>query len=280
MHFSRKKQEVLPSEFAKKMTELFEVVNIETHNLCNRKCVFCKFGKPDHRSSVNYLDANIIQRISTELNNINFNGRIHFTGINEPLIDKRICDIISRFKNLDAKRSITTNGDYLNEDLLIRLQEAGLTHLNISIYSDDHYEKIKQNCSGWNYGIVDMRMNQKRIYENLTNRAGSLDLSNIIDENLIQIKKKLYQDRGCSRPFQYITIIYDGSVILCPEDMDAFCVMGNLKENSLIEIWNNEKFNTYRKALKKEGRKNLNPCKNCNFNGKKTKEKGKELFKI
>jgi radical SAM protein with 4Fe4S-binding SPASM domain len=222
----------------------------------------------------------IIEKISKELVSLNFEGRIHFTGINEPLMDKRIFDILSKFKSLKAKKSITTNGDYLNDSFLSKLAECGLTHLNISVYSDEHYEKIKNNCLGWNYGIVDMRPNQKRLYNVLSNRAGSLDLSGLLDKEMIQIKTKLSIERGCSRPSQYITVAYTGEVILCPEDMYASCVMGNLNDNSLLEIWNNEKFLHYRETLKKEGRKNLNPCQNCNFSGRKTKEKGKELHRI
>lgn len=262
------------------MNEIFEVVNIETHNFCNRKCLFCKFGQPEHKIHKNFLSIDIIEKISQELTDLKFDGRVHLTGINEPLMDERIFDIISKFKDLKAQKSVTTNGDYLNVDLLTKLEQSGLTHLNISIYSDEHYEKIKKNCEGWNYGIVDMRDNQKRIYNILSNRAGSLDLSKVLDQEIIQIKSKLSKDRGCSRPSQYITITHTGEVILCPEDMYASCVMGDLNKNSLIEIWNNEKFKKYRTILKKEGRKNLNPCKNCNFNGRKTKEKGKELRKL
>ena len=261
------------------MTELFEVVNIETHNLCNRSCTFCKFGQQE-KTKASYISLSIIDKISTELIGLNFNGRVHFTGINEPLIDKRIFNIISKFKDLKAKRSLTTNGDYLDENCLEKLKDSGLTHLNVSIYSDDHYDKIKQSCFGWNYGIVDMRPNHERLYNVLSNRAGSLDLSEIIGNELVQIKNKLSKDKGCSRPYQYITIIHTGEVILCPEDMYASCIMGDLNNNSLLEIWNNEKFLHYRNTLKKEGRKSLNPCQNCNFSGKRTKEKGKELYRL
>jgi radical SAM protein with 4Fe4S-binding SPASM domain len=262
------------------MTELFEVINIETHNICNRKCSFCKFGQPEYKISPNYLSIDVIKKISNELESFNFEGRVHFTGINEPLIDKRIFEIVSIFSNIKAQKSITTNGDYLNNEFLLKLKEAGVTHLNISIYSDDHLEKINKTCKGWNYGVVDMRPHQQRLYKIISNRAGSLDLTKMFDKEIVQIRDKLSKDKGCSRPFQYITVIHTGEVILCPEDMSASCVMGDLKNNSILEIWNNPKFSLYRETLKKEGRKNLFPCQSCNFNGRKTKEKGKELFQL
>jgi radical SAM protein with 4Fe4S-binding SPASM domain len=262
------------------MSEIFEVVNIETHNLCNRKCSFCKFGQSKENISASFMPIDIIEQISSELSELKFEGRVHFTGINEPLIDKRITEIISKFKCLSGKKSLTTNGDYLDDEMLARLEESGLTHLNVSVYSDDHYEEIKKNCEGWSYGIVDMRMNQQRIYNVISNRAGSLDLNEMFDKEIVQIRSRLSRDRGCSRPFQYITVVHTGEVILCPEDMYASCVMGDLRENSLMEVWGNEKFLRYRETLKSEGRKNLAPCQNCNFNGRKTKEKGKELRRI
>lgn len=262
------------------MNDIFQVVNIETCNICNRSCSFCKFGQPKFKESKSFLEFELIEKIAKELVELNFKGRTHFTGINEPLLDSRVYAMLKLFQNLKGDKSITTNGDYLNYDTLQKLSDSGLTHINISIYSDNHLKSIKKKCEGWNYGLSDMRPNTRRLSKVLVNRAGDINLENIIDSRIIQIKN-MNVNKNCVLPSTYIVINSQGFVCLCPEEMYGLSKMGDIRKNSLLEIWNFDKFKHYRETLRKEGRKNLEFCKNCNVSGQKNMgEKGKELFKL
>ncbi|KKL60605.1 hypothetical protein LCGC14_2203620, partial [marine sediment metagenome] len=46
-----------------------------------------------------------------------------------------------------------------------------------------------------------------------------------------------------------ITIRWNGDVVPCCYDIMSEYVIGNIRENSLEEIWNNERYNNIRKGI-------------------------------
>src|SRR5690606_8294952 len=56
-----------------------------------------------------------------------------------------------------------------------------------------------------------------------------------------------YLQRYCEFPWTSVSILYDGSVVPCPMDYDGALSMGNIKDNSLEEIWNGKRFEDFRK---------------------------------
>jgi 2-iminoacetate synthase ThiH len=77
---------------------LFSVVHIETQNLCTRKCWYCKFGQERRDPSVTRLPDALIEKIADNLKDLDYRGRISPFGINEPLMDPRMLDIIRLFR--------------------------------------------------------------------------------------------------------------------------------------------------------------------------------------
>ena len=63
--------------------------------------------------------------------------------------------------------------------------------------------------------------------------------------------------------FLSIEILYDGTVPLCGWDYKPAYNLGNVKNQSLKEIWNNDEFKKIR-VLHKSGQRNLMPiCVGC-----------------
>ena len=58
-----------------------------------------------------------------------------------------------------------------------------------------------------------------------------------------------YMQRYCEFPWSSVSVLYDGTVVPCPLDYEGELSMGNIKDNSLEEIWNSEKFDDFRKYL-------------------------------
>jgi len=54
--------------------------------------------------------------------------------------------------------------------------------------------------------------------------------------------------RPCSGPFKYKFIAANGDVLVCCLDTDKQLVIGNIKENTLDEIWDSEKAHRIRMA--------------------------------
>lgn len=63
------------------------------------------------------------------------------------------------------------------------------------------------------------------------------------------VKKKRSGRVRCHSPWLRMSITWDGGVVPCCNDYDKKYVLGNLKDNSLTEIWNGEKMQQLRKEF-------------------------------
>jgi MoaA/NifB/PqqE/SkfB family radical SAM enzyme len=107
--------------------DLFNVVGIETVNLCTRRCRHYKFGQKRPNGNVKWLSAELIEKVAENLKALNFRGRISPFGINEPLMDRRMPDIIRLLRSScpEAMITLVSNGDLLTLEILRNLFAAG-----------------------------------------------------------------------------------------------------------------------------------------------------------
>jgi radical SAM protein with 4Fe4S-binding SPASM domain len=209
------------------------------------------------------MDWQTIERIVYNLKDLKYSGRISWFWINEPLMEKRIFEILKLTKRHCPRAflSLTTNGDPLNETLYRDLRKSGLDALSVSIYDDKTFDKIKRMKKDDRLVTIDMR---KPPPGRLENRASSIKQNTSVFENY----QRRFLNESCERPFRMITVNPKGQVVLCCADMYSDVVMGDIHKQRLEEIWNNEMFHYYRKTLIERGRKNLKLCDGCSYCGK------------
>ncbi|HEY9715620.1 MAG TPA: radical SAM/SPASM domain-containing protein [Chroococcales cyanobacterium] len=242
--------------------KLFEIVLIETRNVCTRKCWFCKFGQERQDEEIREMDWNTIERLVFNLRDLDFSGRISWFWINEPLLDKRIYDI-TKFTREHCPRafmSLITNGDLLNEKVVHNLFESGLDGLRVSIYDDKTFSRMEALPAHDRVVMLDMRSPIPM----LENRAGNVQQHG----HLFERAQRALQKSSCSRPFEQLVIDTQGQVVLCCSDMYSDVVMGDAKKDRLEDIWYNEKFEHYRNSLLSTGRNGLNLCDGCSYSGR------------
>lgn len=68
---------------------------------------------------------------------------------------------------------------------------------------------------------------------------------------------------SCPEVFDKLSINWDGSVTACCADYDEAMLIGNIKENSLFEIYHNERSEQIRELLSQERYDALPLCKTC-----------------
>lgn len=155
--------------------KLFNVVQIETHNTCSQKCWFCKFGQERQDPEIMFMSDDIISTIANGLHELEYSGRISLYGINEPLLEPRLLDLIALFK-LKCPRSfitINTNGDKLTEALYQKLLTAGLDCLIINIYNNLAMKRLKKYGAYKKVALKDLRTPNSKI----NNRGGSIQIN-------------------------------------------------------------------------------------------------------
>ncbi len=79
-------------------------------------------------------------------------------------------------------------------------------------------------------------------------------------EGIFEIKNKLLDH--CWKMWHSCVITWDGKVVPCCFDKDAYFVLGDVTKKSFTEIWNDDKYHSFRKSLLKS-RSEIEICKNC-----------------
>ncbi len=237
------------------MRKIFKILEIETTNYCNRKCWYCPFHTMPNKKK-EYIDEFLINKIICELKELQYNGIINWFSLNEPLLDRRICDIIKKTKDQvpNSRPRLFTNGDPLTQSLLDNLFDNGLWELSISLHDEKASERIaKLDFSKKNVKTVKY---YDRTEIDLFNRAGLIP-------NLVHLKNTNFQ---CNRPSLNMVIKYNGKLKLCAEDQlgMAFDDSLNVRFRTLESLWNSDEMESYRKKLI-FGRRNLKMCQDCNF---------------
>lgn len=283
---------------SKEPVRLFNMIAIETSSLCNRHCVFC----PNHETARpdELMPMEMIERIISELEELNYAGCITWYLYNEPLRDRRLLDIIRLVdRHLPrACQSINTNGDYLKRsEQLHALFEAGLRQVVINVYSaqDGVGSPAKQaqgvaqakaradRFEGWiresglepkgsvythvPRGSRFAKVERKYGLQEGAKRIGSFEMQNR-SGNIGWFQKPLAEplQKMCVRPFRFMNVNWKGDVILCCNDYHADIKFGNVMKASLADIWNSEQFNAYRVALLGKDR-DIGLCRGCDYSG-------------
>ena len=244
--------------YNKKACDLFSHVQIETISKCNGKCSFCPVNTYTDPRNLEFMDEEVFFKVIYELKKISYKGVVSFFGNNEALLDKRIVDWIERSREIlpQAVFSLYTNGTPLNLSKFIRLTDI-LDEFIINNYSDNSKlhsnieEIIKyQETSNKNYKNVTIR---KRLENQIMHtRAGNSPVA------LNQVKVAA----TCTYPFHQINILPSGNISLCCNDAYGEQIMGNIKNNSLVKIWNDQNYKDLREKIYST-RQNIKICKSC-----------------
>ncbi len=232
--------------------DMFDSTNIETTAYCNRSCLFCFNNDRFPGRDKGTMAEELWKKIIDELSEINFYGRISLHFFGEPLLDRRIVKLISyaRGKLPYAYIRLNSNGDVLTEELFMKLIENGMDYILITNYDD--FENDNLNTLYKKYSSFIKYRNYSEI--SLANRAGSMQFES--DNSTLKMP--------CLRPSKQLVIDWKGNVLLCCNDYYAKYDFGNVKNESIMSIWNSKKFKKYREILSKKGhRKKIDLCRNC-----------------
>ncbi len=58
--------------------------------------------------------------------------------------------------------------------------------------------------------------------------------------------KSHYASQYCEFPWTSLTVMSNGNIVPCTQDYDAEMIFGNIKKDSLEDIWNGEKYKEFR----------------------------------
>jgi radical SAM protein with 4Fe4S-binding SPASM domain len=275
-----------------------EVVNIELTDLCNAQCVMCPREKLTRPTGL--MDFALYRKIIDELSRKKEVKEIHLNGFGESLLYKDINKAIRYAKSKGIKKTyFVTNASLLTEDAARGLIESGLDAIKFSFYADDpatyesihkrlRYEEVKanierffairralgaknpsvalqflpqaENASQWDgflrrWGVhVDKRKKDT---------ISQFTIHNWTDGRSYRSVDKSARKITCGFPFYSLQILYNGDIALCCYDFNGKLILGNVKDASLLALWNSPQYRRVRTLHRLREFSKLPPCSAC-----------------
>jgi len=251
--------------YVKKLDEipLFSKIEIETINRCNGKCSFCPVNARDDTREKVVMSEELFYSIISQLKELNYSKYIQLQSNNEPFLDSRMESFIihTRKELPNAYLNAQTNGTLLTLEKFKTVIEY-LDFIVIDNYRDD-FEFNKNTKDIYEYSKNSEELRKKvRICkrmetEVLHSRGGTSPNAPLIN----------CQGGTCIYPFVQAIVRPSGEMSLCCCDALGQITLGDLKQESLVQIWNGKKYTEIRKNIL-QGREFISICKVCsNFPG-------------
>jgi len=270
---------------------------VEVTSGCNASCVMCRVS--DRKADPEIIDNSLFKRIINEWAALAATKEIWLNWVGEPTLDPNIVEKIRLTKR--AKKNsfveIFSNASLLNEALSKEMIEAGLDRIIFSIdgCSKETFEAIRR---GLNFENVVANVNNFIALRNKFNRRRPIIEINflrtniniheeeqfkkewgpkvdnlIVDAGLIQhqeyapdIKLSFYKNKPpCPVLWVSLPIFVNGLVGLCGCNGTEDFIVGDLKKQSISEIWNSETFKRYRRYHLEGRQDELHLCDKCSF---------------
>ena len=108
----------------------------------------------------------------------------------------------------------------------------------------------------------------------ISNWAGKLDKESFIKEHKIttnnktQFTHKRFNQTNvapCTQLWKWMVVYWDASVVLCCADMFSQAIVGDLKLNSITEVWNGSQMKSHREQMVSRNRFEVPICQDCDI---------------
>jgi|TARA_B100002003_G_C14088201_1_gene523453 sulfatase maturation enzyme AslB (radical SAM superfamily) len=243
---------------------------------CNLRCKTCHFSL-DYRKGQKTLlmDPQLVKDVVDKTKGfVNLCG---FSGSGEPLINPRIHEMIQYVTDAGIRSKIGTNVMLLTEDMSERLLKAGLSILKVSIDGATaetyetvrvgaSFEKLKRNLEFFwklrnemgaktriHVNTVITNDNQhevddvKKVFGHVADKfAAKFPTTFGIMGNLCEYSPSEMTNKKCNQLVKRMTIVPDGGVSICCGDNQNNGIIGNVHDNTALEIWNSPLYNEWR----------------------------------
>jgi len=235
---------------------------IEPTNYCNLKCKHCTVqaidedrGFMDYEFYTHILDTN--PQITS----------IILARYGEPFLHPRLIDMIAYAKGKGIYVSIYTSGILVSQEKADKILSVGLDEIIFSMEgTGDRYQKNR----GVPYRLL--KRNMEYLIEKKEKVGSSLKIkiNTAVKENddsfIVGIKnewegkvdhidieplmdeKSVLRTRSCRTLWRNLVVRWDGVVLPCCIDMRSSLIMGDLKKNSVKDIFNGDRALAFRES--------------------------------
>lgn len=255
-------------------------VAIENTNACNARCTICPREKLTRK--IEFMDGDRFEKLLDDCIEAGAT-KLSLHNFGEPLMDKQLADKIALAKKKGIRETyIVTNASLFTQERSEELLEAGLDRIKISLYGigAKEYEQIH---AGLDYettlanihSLLEVKKKRGGRIPRITLRyiGGPLNFLRFAKQwigyrklcGIVPGKLHNYTTgrsynpiSGIRRPGfmkscrylkrSVVYILVNGDVVPCCYDFNGVLVMGNAFQDKIGDIWNNEKFRSFRRT--------------------------------
>ena len=264
-----------------------EIVQIESTNICNAKCVFCPRDDMERRQGI--MDMALFRKIVDECVELGIEHvRMHNYG--EPFVDRALVEKVRYAKQKGVPQvGMISNGSLLNETAARGMIDAGLDAINISVDASGK-ETFEKTRLGLKYDKVianverllalreaagttrpklilsfvrqDNSDDERAFIEHWRKRADKIHITDL--HNWAgTLNQRSDVNYPCYRPWLTFTTLWDGRVSLCCADFDGRTILGDLRTSTIKEVWNSEAYRGVRRQHLESGGPDI--CRSCDL---------------
>lgn len=230
--------------------------------------------------------------------------QLTFVGLGEPLLHEGLPQMIMSAKEISERVVLITNGSLLTKENVDKLILAGIDCIRISLQglSAEDYLKVsnvnidynaflknikylyknKQNCEV-SVKIPDIALDspekEKLLYTQYSDCTDFIIkqkivpvYNNISYENVTNNRSRTMNNECingnisvCPQPFYTMQLMADCTVRPCCSSESAITSIGNIAEQSIVDIWKGESLKNYRCTHLKYGKDSIKECAGCNL---------------
>jgi MoaA/NifB/PqqE/SkfB family radical SAM enzyme len=264
-----------------------EIVQIESTNICNAKCVFCPRDDMHRRQGI--MTVELFRKIVDECVDLGITHvRMHNYG--EAFIDKKLVEKVRYAKQKGIQEvGMISNGSLITEQIARGMIDAGLDAINISVDASGKevfestrvglkYDKVIANIERLVRLRTESGRRRPKLILSFVRQNNSADEQAFIEHwraiadkihvtDLHNWAGTLNQESDvrypCYRPWLTFTVLWDGRVSLCCADFDGRTVLGDLNTSSIQEVWNAEPYRIARCQHLESGGPDI--CRSCDL---------------
>tara|TARA_B100001123_G_scaffold225454_1_gene253801 strand:+ start:125 stop:1156 length:1032 start_codon:yes stop_codon:yes gene_type:complete len=276
-------------------------LSLETLFKCNYRCDMCIYSEPTELAQARYperMSDELFDRIISEATEFSCPS-IGFNTVNEPLLDRDITRRVGQAAKAGfVDLRMNTNASLLTSEKSLELIDAGLVRLYVSIdastaetYSKvrklGDFDLVKKNVlefleirekSGQKLPIlrlsfVRLKANEQEIPDFLNYWTELADLVTIqeymppvINEEFKEKRarsRKTTKSYTCPQPYERLVIKGNGEVHPCCAQFNYKIKIGNLRTQSIYDLWNSSTMKELRGHMKDRTWDRLPICDKC-----------------
>ena len=266
-------------------------VSLELVNRCNLNCVMCY--KEHHQQPEAELDLKVLKKIFVECKKNKLPSMILGLGA-ETLVYRNIKKVLEMVREAQIQDVFFgTNGVLLNDEIIDLIIKNKISRVEISIdaataetYNKVRrvpvFERVEENLNKLIaarkkqksqlpiirlcFVVLDINRHETQLFlKKWRHKVDYIDFQRCVDfsemHRPLKINKNIISNSFCSYPFYSLNIWADGSVSPCCSFYGEKLKIGDIRQQTLKEIWDSNQMKKIRQEL---AEKEFNPvCQKC-----------------